>query len=77
MKSTLQQDATEILHTEQLIARARRGGMVGSGDLLAHLERMTAIARRLHLERADPNAPSENCSRCAYIEREYGAEAVG
>jgi hypothetical protein len=75
MKSTLQQDATEILHTEQLIARARRGGMVGSGDLLAHLERMTAIAKRLRLERADPNAPRD-CERCAYIEREYGPEVV-
>jgi hypothetical protein len=75
MKSTLQQDATEILHTEQLVARARRGHLIGSGDLLAHLERMTAIARRLHLERADPNAP--DCERCGYIEREYGAEAVG
>jgi hypothetical protein len=69
-----QQDGADILAAERHLALAESRGRLSRADASA-LARVLAIAKRLRLERADPNAPRD-CERCAYIEREYGPEVV-
>lgn len=72
---SLQQDAAELLAAELRLSIVASKGHLTRADVEV-FTRALEIARRLHLERADPNAP-QDCERCDYIEREYGAEAIG
>ena len=81
MKRGCHADAAAILRAERLVERTEVCGHLPTSaqaaELLRQLAILVRIAKRLHLERADPNRPAASCATCAWIAREYGAEVIG